>query len=431
MKQKTKDYFVVGFALFAMFFGAGNLIFPPTLGRIAGSDYIQSVLGFLITGVGLPLLGVLATIKSSGDFQSIAGRVGKVFSVIITSATILAIGPMLAIPRTAATTFELSLQPFFPSIPQFIAILLYFLINLAFVLRPSSIIDNIGKFLTPVLLTLLSIIIIKGILSPIGPIINTNYNNVFSYSLLEGYQTMDAMASVIFASIIVSSVKSKGYKNLKEISSVTTSASIVAIVGLSFIYGGLLYLGSQTPTLYQWDISRTRLVSEIASNVLGNFGTLALSISVGLACLTTSIGLTSTGAKFFTKLFKGKISYTTNCIIIILVSMIIALKGVDDIVSLASPILQILYPVVIVLIVISLMGKFVKNNKIVATTCYTALVVSILSTINTLVPSIIFIEKILSIIPLSDLGFAWAIPTLIAFVISYLEFGNKQLATSN
>lgn len=126
MKSKVKDYFVIGFALFAMFFGAGNLIFPPTLGRAVGSKYLPSILGFLATGVGLPLMGILSCIKSNGDFMSMAGKVGKDFSLIITSALILAIGPMLAIPRTAATTFELSLQPFFPNMNPFVAVLLFF-----------------------------------------------------------------------------------------------------------------------------------------------------------------------------------------------------------------------------------------------------------------------------------------------------------------
>jgi len=430
MKSKVKDYFVIGFALFAMFFGAGNLIFPPTLGRAVGSKYLPSILGFLATGVGLPLMGILSCIKSNGDFMSMAGKVGKDFSLIITSALILAIGPMLAIPRTAATTFELSLQPFFPNMNPFVAVLLFFLINLAFVLKPNSIIDNIGKFLTPVLLIMLSLIIIKGIVCPIGEIYNTNYTNVFSNSLLEGYQTMDAMASVIFASIIISSVKSKGYKTSSEIARVTVASSIVAVIGLSFIYGGLLYLGAQTNSILPGDTSRTRLVSDISKYVLGNFGTIALSISVGLACLTTSIGLTSTGADFFTKLSKGKISYTVNVFIITIISMIISLKGVDIIVSLASPILQILYPVVIILIVINLLENFIKNNKIIAITVYTALIFSILSTVNSLVPSIAFISTLLNSIPLSNLGFAWFIPSLIAFFISCIAFGNKEHSIS-
>lgn len=426
MKKKNKDYFVIGFALFAMFFGAGNLIFPPTLGRTVGSDYLKAILGFLITGVGLPLAGIISCVKSGGDFIDMANKVGRIFSIIITSALILSIGPMLAIPRTAATTLELGLQPIFPSINSFVVILLYFVINLIFTLKPSSVVDNIGKILTPVLLIMLTVIIVKGIVSPIGSINDVNYTNVFSYSLLEGYQTMDAMAAVLFTSIIVSSVRDKGYKTDSEIYSITKRSSIIAILGLSFIYGGLLYLGAQTTGLFQWDITRTQLVSEIASSVLGKFGTIALSISVILACLTTSIGLTSTGAMFFTKLTKNKIPYSVNAIIISIISMIIALNGVEAIVQMASPILQILYPVVIVLIITNLFKKYIKNNMIIAITTYSSLTFSILSTINTLAPSIILIEKILYIIPLAKLGFAWVVPTVIAFCVSCILFKDKM-----
>lgn len=426
MNKRLKDFAIIGFALFAMFFGAGNLIFPPSLGRSVGSQYLLSSIGFIITGVGFPLLGILACVKSGGSFEIMSAKVSKPFAFVITTALMLAIGPMLAIPRTAATTFELSIHPLFPSLSPITAILTYFFINLCFVLKPSSIIDNIGKFLTPILLVVLSSIIIKGIMYPIGPIVDTRYSNVFSNSLLEGYQTMDAMASVVFASIIISSVKSKGYKTEKEISSATTKSSIVAVIGLSFIYGGLLYLGSQTTTLYGRDITKTKLVMEISKRVLGDFGSVALGISVGIACLTTSIGLTATGAEFFTKLSKGKISYTINSLIITITSIIISLKGVDSIVAFAAPILQILYPVVIVLIFTSLSQSLIKNNKIIANTVYVTLLISIISTLDSLDLNNKFIHSFLNIIPLNNIGFVWVIPALITFVISYISLNNKE-----
>ena len=424
MNRRINDYFIVGFALFAMFFGAGNLIFPPSLGRLVGDNYIVSIVGFLITGVGLPLVGILSCIKSGGNFESIAGKVGRIFAVAITTALILAIGPMLAIPRTAATTFELSLQPLIPTINPVIAIIIYFIINLIFVLKPSSIIDTIGRFLTPILLIMLFAIIIKGIISPIGPITDTGYSNAFSNSLLEGYQTMDAMASVIFASIIISSVKMKGYKNNKDIIKVTTYASLVAVIGLSLVYGGLLYLGAQTSTLYDSHITRTMLIMNISKSVLGNFGGIALAVSVGLACLTTSIGLTATGAEFFTRLSKGKLSYTFNVLVITLVSMIIAFSGVDLIVSIAAPILQIIYPVIIVLILTNFLEDFIKNNKIIAITTYVTLAVSLLSAINSLTNN--SLKTFFDIIPLSNIGFSWVIPCIVTFVISFIFLNNKK-----
>ena len=189
MRKNTKDAIVIGFALFSMFFGAGNLIFPGFLGNTLGSSFFTGMIGFVITGVGLPLLAILACSKGDGSFESIASKIGPKFVIIFTTILFMAIGPLLAVPRTAATTFEISVNPFFPGIPSIVVIAAYFIINLIFVLKRSSIIDTIGKFLTPALLILLTIIIVKGVFMPIGEIINTNVPNVLSSSLIEGYQT--------------------------------------------------------------------------------------------------------------------------------------------------------------------------------------------------------------------------------------------------
>lgn len=431
MKNSTKNALVIGFALFAMFFGAGNLIFPPYLGKAVGDGYATAIIGFLITGVGLPLSGVIACAMINGTFDEMAGRVGPKFAIIATVALVLAIGPMLAIPRTAATTFELGIHLIFPSISPVVSVIIYFGIVLFFVLRPSSLIDSIGKILTPGLLIMLAIIIIKGIVDPIGPIVATDYKNVFSSSLLEGYQTMDAMASVIFATMILSSVRSKGYNTPKEVMMMTIKSAGVAVAGLAFVYGGLTYLGSQTTTLFPADIARTTLVSEIVKLDLGNMGSIVLGLAVGLACLTTAIGLVSTGADYFSKLSKGKISYNAFAIVISLVSGVIATQNVDKIVSLAVPVLQILYPIVIVLIAMTLLGKKVKNNKVVAITTYVTLIVSVLDTINLLTANKIgFISGIVNIIPLSKAGFSWLIPAVAAFIIASVvvksDSGNNQ-----
>ncbi|MBX4263236.1 branched-chain amino acid transport system II carrier protein [Clostridium estertheticum] len=423
MKSSTKHSLIIGFALFAMFFGAGNLIFPPFLGKAAGSAYFTSITGFLITGVGLPLIGIIACAKINGTYEKMANRVGKKFAVITSVALILVIGPLLAIPRTAATTFELGIHPLFPSVSQNIIVILYFLVTLAFVLKPSSIIDNVGKILTPALLLMLAIIIFKGIIDPIGPIVNTSYKNGFSKALIEGYQTMDVMASVIFAGIIISSVKAKGYKNAKDIMKMTIKSAIVAVTGLAFVYGGLMYLGTQSSTLFPKNIARTSLVTGLVKLDLGSIGSVVLSLCVALACLTTAIGLLASGAEFFANLSKNKLSYKTAAIIMAVVSGLIATNDVDSIVTFAGPVLQILYPIVIVLIVITLLGDKVKNNKVVAITIYTTLIISILDTINaTYAGSIGFIK----FIPLASAGFSWLIPTLLAFVISNLSIKSKQ-----
>ena len=414
MKNSTKHSMVIGFALFAMFFGAGNLIFPPYIGKAVGSNFLPAISGFLITGVGLPLCGILACAKINGTFEKMADRVGPIFSVVVSIALILVIGPFFAIPRTAATTFELGIHPLFPSMGQNISIILYFAVVLAFALKPSSIIDNIGKILTPALLLMLAIIIIKGIINPIGPIVATSYQGAFSKSLIEGYQTMDAMTGVIFASIILAAVKTYGYTTPKDIMRITLKSAVVAVIGLAFVYVGLMYLGTQTTTLFPENISRTSLVTEIVRLDLGSIGSVILSLCVALACLTTAIGILSAGSEFFAKLSKGKLSYSSIAITIALVSGVMATMDVDSIVKLAGPVLQIIYPVVISLIVTTLLGDIVKSNKVVAVTTYTVLIVSIVNTINTLTGSIGFVKYL----PLSSVGFGWVIPAVLAFVIS-------------
>lgn len=413
MNNKRQDILVVGFALFAMFFGAGNLIFPPSLGQLTGDQVIWSVIGFLLTGVGLPLVGIIAVAKFGGNLEVLGSRVNKSFGVVITIIVTLAIGPFLAIPRTSATTFEMGILPFFPNMSSVLFSVIYFAVVLFFVLRPSSIIDDIGKILTPALFVTLLAIIIKGIVSPIGEIGISQIAAPFATGFKEGYQTMDALASTVLGSIIVASIMAKGYKDPKDVSSLTIKAGIVATIGLGVIYGGLAYLGA-TATAWPTDISRTQLIMGITEAVLGNFGKILLGAAVGLACLTTSIGLTAATGEYFSKLTKGKLSYNVVCIVTAVTSMIISNAGVDQITSLAAPLLVILYPVVIALIMIMFLEKYIQHKAIYAGVVYTALAFSVLDVLvgyNVPIPGA---KQLLAALPLADQGFAWVIPTILA-----------------
>ena len=418
MKKNTKDSIIIGFALFSMFFGAGNLIFPGFLGNSLGSDFWIGIIGFVVTGVGLPLLAIMACSRGDGSFESIASKIGPRFVIIFTSILFLAIGPLLAVPRTAATTFEMSINPFFPTIPSIVVIGLYFIINLIFVLKRSSIIDTIGKFLTPALLILLVVIIVKGIFMPIGTIADTSTEKVLSSSLLEGYQTMDAIAALLFAAIITTSLKDKGYKN-KEMPSMILKSSLVAAIGLAFVYGGLMYIGAQTTsTIDANTLGKTGLLLFISKNILGSAGPIVIGLAMGLACLSTSIGLITAGANFFEKITKGKLSYKFNAIIISVISFSVALLGVDKIIAFSSPVLNLLYPVSITIIVTTLLSKYLKNVKAIRLGVYTSLLFSLLL----LIPGLN-----LSFLPLSSVGFGWVIPTMIAIIIGNIIFKEKNI----
>lgn len=407
MKNKTRDSIVVGFALFSMFFGAGNLIFPPSLGNKLGDQYLLGILGFILTGVGLPLLAILACSKGNGTFESITNKIGTKFTLILTTVLFFAIGPLLAIPRTAATTFEISILPFFPTWSPIIVMAIYFLINLFFVLKRSSIIDTIGKFLTPALIIVLTIVIVKGIIDPIGELVPTGATNILSMSLLEGYQTMDALGALLFAGVITSSIVEKGYKG-SEVKSVLLKASLIAVVGLAFVYGGLTFIGAHTVNLVDSGISNTALLVFIANKILGTFGLVLIGTAIGLACLTTSIGLLTAGATFFEKVSNGKLSYKFNAIAISLMSYIIACQGVDKIVKLSVPILNVLYPVAITIIVVTLLNKFLTNIIAIRIAVYASLVCGFLFS---------FFGDALSFMPLAGVGFGWVLPTVIALVI--------------
>ncbi|KGK86130.1 branched-chain amino acid transport system II carrier protein [Clostridium sp. HMP27] len=426
MKKTTKDFLVIGLALFAMFFGAGNLIFPPYLGNLMGSKFILATLGFVITGVGFPFLGILACTKTNGNFNDMAGKVSKSFAIICSVAIFLAIGPMLAIPRTAATTYELTIQPVFPWMSSMVSMILYFALNLCFVLRPSKVIDSIGKFLTPALLIALLILIIKGLLSPIGIVIDTNTSSVLSNSLIEGYQTMDALAGLMFATVITSSVIQRGYKD-KEAISITIKSGLVAIFGLAIVYGGLMYLGAQTSSILPKDISKTALLLEISKRSLGKYGSVIIGIAMGLACFTTSIGLITAGSSFFDKISNGKLPYKINAIVISLVSIAMGNFGVDKIVKISVPVLSILYPVAITLILITLSKSLSKNNFVLRASVYTSLIFGIIETLPSIGVNGGFIKEFLNIIPLSSIGFAWVTPTLLSLVISlFITKGNEN-----
>lgn len=415
MKNKMRDSIVVGFALFSMFFGAGNLIFPPSLGNKLGDQYLLGIIGFIMTGVGLPLLAILACSKGNGTFESITNKIGNKFTLILTTVLFFAIGPLLAIPRTAATTFEISIQPLFPTWSPIIVMAIYFIINLFFVLKRSSIIDTIGKFLTPALIVILTIIIVKGIVAPIGEISSTDANNILSMSLLEGYQTMDALGALLFAGVISSSIIQKGYKG-KEANSILLKASLIAVVGLAFVYGGLTFIGAHTVNLVDSNISNTALLVFIAREILGTFGVALIGAAIGLACLTTSIGLLTAGSTFFEKVTNGKLSYKFNAIVISIMSYIIACQGVDNIVKLSVPILNVLYPVAITIIFVTLINKFLTNIIAIKIAVYASLVCGLLFS---------FFGDSLSFMPLASVGFGWVIPTLIALIIGLFIKSNK------
>lgn len=412
--QNIKDVIVVGFALFAMFFGAGNLIFPPFLGLVSGSSWLTGFSGFVLADVGLALLAMLAAAKCNGEISKVLSRSGKALSVILGCSIMICLGPLLAIPRTAATTFEMGIIPIFNGFSPVAFSIIFFAITLLLTIKPSKVVDIIGSFLTPALLIALAVLIVAGILHPLGNISNTTMiDNVFVEGINQGYQTMDTLGAVALSAVIITTITNKGYIEDKLKTKLTLQAGIVASIGLCLVYGGLTYLGATVSTKFGIDVVQTSLIVDITSMLLGQPGKIILALIVGLACLTTSVGLTSATGQYFTNLTNGKLKYEVVVITVCVFSAIVSNFGVSTIVKFSAPILSIIYPATVTLIVLTLFGNKIKNDNVFKFATYTALIVSLLTVANDFNISIPFVLNL----PLASYGFNWVVPVIIGGII--------------
>lgn len=438
MKREIKDSIVVGAALFAMFFGAGNLIFPPAIGLFSGDQWLLSLIGFFITGIGLPVLGVLSVSLSGGTISDLASKVGPKFSLIFSTILILAIGPLLAIPRTGATVYEIGVAPLGTFNPLLVSII-YFSITLFFVIKPSGIIDKIGKILTPILLLVIGSIIGTGFFHPIGLPVATKLNNAFSFGFLQGYQTMDALGSIVMGGIILAALIEKGYTDRKKQIKMTTIAGLMSGTLLTLIYGGLMFLGASISPNVAPDISKTALILEITKSVLGPNGLLVISIAVSAACLTTSIGLTAIVGNFFEKISNGKIPYKVTVIFVCAFSAIMSVVGVETIVEIAVPLLVFVYPIAMVLILFNLFDHYLPHVAAYKGAVLGAGLVGAVDAVKALsmdALNVIFepVYTLVNYLPLANVGFAWLLPALmLSLIFGFLGLRGqhtRQLETS-
>ncbi|MBR5390539.1 MAG: branched-chain amino acid transport system II carrier protein [Clostridia bacterium] len=417
MKQTSKAFseaIVVGFAMFAVFFGAGNLIFPPYLGMQAGVHWFLGFLCFVIADAGLAIMSVMAMVKSSGSLDILLNPLGKKTAKLMSVILILCIGPLVAIPRTCATTFEMGILPLFPGFNPWIFGLIFFGIVALLTIRPTAVVDIIGKFLTPVLLVTLAVLCVKGITSPIDSIAPTRDGfNVAKEGFLAGYQTMDVLGAIPLTIVIMKSVSQKGHLTRKAQYGVMIPSSIVAFIGLFAVYGGLCYLGATTSLLELGDINQTGLVVTITELLLRRLGVVLLGLIVFFACLTTAVGLTSSSAEFFSEVFRGKISYKALVLIICGMGLAISNIGISTIIKLASPLLTVIYPVMLTQVVLSFFSDRIRNVNVFRGAVLGALVIAVLDTLADLGVAIPFIKQL----PLAGVGFAWLLPAVIGGVI--------------
>ena len=415
---KKNEMLVLGFALFAMFFGAGNLIFPPSLGVSTGINWLPAGIGFLITGAGLPLLGVISFTKLA-NLDHYADKVSPWFNKVYCTALILAIGPLFAIPRTGSTTFELGVLPLVGGdgstlVVSIVSSLIFFGLTYILTIKENSITDVIGKFLTPVILVIVALIFIRGMGMDLGTPVETNLTEgLFGYGFVNGYQTMDALASILFGVVIVKSLRLKGITEVKLQQQYLVGASVIASIGLGFIYFFLIFLGSKFSGSPSGSITNAALT--LSQQTLGTLGSAIFGICVGAACLTTSVGLTALVSEWFSKL--TSLSYRTVAVITCVFSAVIAVGGVNMIVTLAVPALLFLYPITIVLILLNIFGvqKAVYFQFGTYTTIAMAAIEVFGSTFN-----IAYFQLIVKSVPLGTAGFPWVLPFLLSLVIAFI-----------
>ena len=422
---KKKDVILTGFALFAMLFGAGNLIFPPMVGYVVGDKWVSAAAGFFITGIGFPLLAILSSALAGKELDDFADKVSPLFSKIFNVVLILAIGPFLAIPRTGATAFELMLLPHVDGnneIYKYSFLACYFIIVFLFSIKANAVIERIGKILTPILLIILAVIVVKGVFFPMGEPAAKEISNTFRYGFYNGYQTMDTLAAIIFSSIILKAIRNGRTLTAKQEMSFLSNSSMIAVCGLSIVYGGLLYIGATSYGVLH-STGTTQLLTDIVNKLLGKEGNLALGICVAGACLTTAIGLTATVGDYFSGLLK--VSYEKIVIGTVILSFIFAGFGVDAIVKVSAPILTFLYPIAIVLIVLNCFKKYISSDKTYLGAVIGAGIIGFFEMTQTLGINLQFLNKIYIKLPLQTFGLAWIMPSLIFAVLFSIIFKKK------
>lgn len=436
MKLSRKKMMVVSFMLFSLFFGAGNLIFPPFMGQNAGSRAIPAMIGFLVTAVVLPILGVVVVAKFDG-LNTLAKNVGNKFSLVFTLLIYLSIGPGLGIPRAASVPFEMAVAPYLPENANLTVFLLlyslvFFLVALWLCMNPGKLVNRIGNFLTPTLLTLLCLLffsfLFRGQVNVAQP--QEAYTSApFLQGFSDGYQTMDTIAALNFGLVIATTLGSLGLTEKKSVIRHTVLAGLLAGSILATVYMMLTYMGMCSSGVYPIQENGAWTLRQIVYQLFGEFGAILLAAIFTLACLTTCVGLINSISQYFSTLFK-RISYNKFVLGITIFSFAICNQGLNTILSISVPILNAIYPVSIMLIVLGLCDKFISGNRFIyPLTIFGTAVISILYAIDGVGIPLGFVSRICRSLPLYDLGFGWVVITVAMIVLSFVlnaVVGKKQ-----
>lgn len=421
---------LVAVTLFGMFFGAGNLIFPVHLGQLAGSRVIPAMIGFIVTAVTIPILGVAAIGNTHSDgLQTLASKVGKGYGYVFTCLLYLTIGPFFAIPRCATTSFTTGIEPMLrgsASLALLIFSAVFFALVLFFSLRPAGITTWIGKIINPIFLVFLAVLVISALLKPgaraadIAPAAGYESGAFFS-ALIEGYGTMDAIAGLAFGIVVIDIIRSMGVKADGAVAKDVLRSGILTGLLMAFIYIITILMGAQSRGLFETSDNGGIALAQIAGHYLGGAGSIVLAITITAACLKTSIGLVTSCSDTFVRMFPKGPGYKTWAVIFSVFSFAVSNVGLSKIIEFSLPVLMFLYPLAITLIALALGGKLFDHDRrvYVSVTAFTG-VAALFDFVKTLpaglqIPGVVALgEKIL---PWYGLNLGWVVPALIGLVL--------------
>ena len=410
--RMTKQTFITAFALFSLFFGAGNLILPPFLGYNAGSSWWLVLLGFIVSAVVIPILAIYGHARLQGTMLDFAKKVSPLFALLY-GVIVYAISIALPAPRTASVTYEMAIQPYF-DISSLTLSSLYFILVLVFVLNRSKMMDIVGKYLTPAILIILAIVIGVGLFGEYEPMRASIFDNTITSGILEGYQTFDAIGGVVVGGVIVISL---GFKNSTptENKRIITQGGIIAGLGLLFIYGGLIYLGALRSGGAEVT-DRTALLSMLSVDTLGAVGSRVLAVLVSLACFTTAVGIVTGTSDFVKGIFNNsQLAYNITAVLGCVLGVVMGQLDVMSIIAVAVPALMFIYPITIVLIILNALPDkwttvLVFRSVVIATILFSA---------PDFWASLGFSEQMKGIqefIPLGTVSLGWLLPAVITLI---------------
>jgi len=414
--NNRKTILIIGFAIFASFFGAGNLILPPQLGFNSGPDWWLVTLGFVTSATIIPLLALFGHAKLQGTMLDFGNKVSPLFSLVYCLCVYI-IAIALPIPRTAAVTHEMSIQPFFNT-SSLLTSSIYFCLAFIFIMKRNSILSILGKFLTPLIVLILLAIILIGVFTA-PEIMNPSVleSPAIIAGLIEGYQTYDALGGIVIGGVVIISLNIEGSSTFEEKKSIIAKSGLVAAAGLFIIYAGMIALGALHNSEFEVSISRSELLTGLSIKTLGNIGNLFLSILISLACFTTAVSVIVGTADFFKGLFKdSQTVYTITAITACILGVLVGQFDVHYIIIIALPVLMFIYPLTIVLILLNVIPEKFASKQVFRFVVFVTFIFSIPDFLSFVLPEG-SLDVIVNIIPFSKDNLGWVLPALLTFVL--------------